>query len=375
MIVAGEASGDLHGANLIKEYRKIDSFADFYGIGSSNMKAAGMEVLYDSKEIAVVGIFEVLSHLRVIYRALSGLKKRLLNDKPDLLILIDFPDFNLRLAAYAKKIGVKVLYYISPQVWAWRQKRVKKMAKIIDKIAVIFPFEEEFYLKENMDVTFVGHPLADCVKPSVTKDEYRRNMNIPDNAKVITVMPGSRAGEINRLLDEMLGACRLIQDKDESYYFLVSCAPTIDSEVIRAALKRFNLNGQIIQGDVYNAVFSSDFVITKSGTSTLEIAILGIPMVIVYKVSPLSYLIGKWIFRINLPCIGLANIVAGERVVPELLQKEVSAERIAGEVLKVMGDKAAYDEILNKLGMISGKLGDERASKNTANLVKEILYR
>ena len=371
MIIAGEASGDLHGSNLIKEYKKIDSGAHFYGIGSSKMRDAGMEVLHDSSDLAVVGIFEVLAHFRVIYRVFNELKRRLVNDKPDLLILIDFPDFNLRLASFAKKVGIKILYYISPQVWAWRKSRVKKMAKIIDKMAVILPFEESFYRAENVDVTFVGHPLVDCVKPAVSKEEYRKGLNILNDAKVITVLPGSRKNEINLLLEEMLSACEMIYKKDNKSYFLVSCAPTIEINAVKEVFDRFDLNGQIIQSNLYDAIASSDFVITKSGTSTLETALLGIPMVIVYKVSYLSYLIGKAV--IDVPYIGLANIIADEMVVPELLQKDANAAKIAQEAVRIIGDKDIYDNIYNKLKMVKEKLGKTGASENTANLIKEML--
>lgn len=372
MMIAGEASGDMHGANLILEYKKLRVDARFYGIGSSKMRDAGMEILFDSKEIAVVGLFEVLAHFNLIYKALSGIKKIIIQDKPDILVLIDYPDFNLRVASFAKKAGVKVLYYISPQVWAWRQGRVKKMAKIIDKMAVIFPFEEKFYKKENMDVTFVGHPLAGHVRSTISKEEYRKSLNIPDDSKVITILPGSRKSEITLLLDDMLKACQLINESDKSYYFLISCAPTIERDVIVRATSRYNINARIIDGNAYNAIASSDFVITKSGTSTLETAILGVPMIIVYKVSALTYSIGKRF--ISVPHIGLVNIVAEERVVPELIQNEATPENIARSALLIIGNKALYETTRAKLISVKEKLGASGASKNTAELIKKTLY-
>ncbi len=374
MIISGEASGDLHGSNLVREYLRLDPDAKFYGIGSTKMAELGVDILHDSKDLAVIGIFEVLARLRIILKVMSDIKRRLKEDKPDLLILIDYPDFNLRIAAYAKKIGVKVLYYISPQVWAWRQGRVKKMAKMIDKMAVIFPFEEEYYLKENMDVTYVGHPLADCVKATVEPEQYRAQLNIPDDAKVITVLPGSRMSEIKLLLSELLGACEALNEMDKSYYFLLSCAPTIEADIIKSAFEQCDIRGQVIEGNIYNAINASDFVITKSGTSTLETAMLTTPMLIVYKVSYLTYLIGKTFIKVD--HIGLANIVAGERVVPELIQDNASWLKIADEVSRIMGDKKLYDATRAKLEIVREKLlAKTGASKNTAKLAKEILYK
>lgn len=373
MIVAGEASGDLHGSNLIKEYRKLDESAHFYGIGSTKMRATGMEVLYDSREIAVVGILEVLSHIRPIMRALSGLKKRLRTDRPDLLILIDFPDFNFMLAKYAKKIGVKVLYYISPQVWAWRRGRVKKIAKLVDKMAVIFPFEVELYEKEGVDVSFVGHPLVDCVKPTISKEEYKEKLGIPEGRRVITVMPGSRENEIKRLLDELLGACEIIQSKEPESWFMVSCADSVDRAVILDAIKRHRIDACLIEGGVYDAINASDFVIAKSGTTTLEVAILAVPMVIVYSTSAFTYFLGTKVFGIDSSRIGLANIVYGENVVPELIQEDLNRGKIAAEVLSILNDKERYVAMKGKLETVKEKLGSSGASEKIARLVKDIL--
>jgi lipid-A-disaccharide synthase len=372
MIVAGEASGDLHGGNLVRAMHQIDPGLAFYGVGGKRMQTAGVELLADVADMAVVGLTEVVFKLGTILRVMRRLKVSLLEVRPDLVILIDYPDFNLPLARAARKRGVKVLYYISPQVWAWRKGRIEMIRKSVDRMAVILPFEEAFYRTAGVDVAFVGHPLLDEVRRKYTRTEAFKRFGLTEEAVTVGILPGSRRSEVARLLPEMLRACRILAERLSPLQFVLPLAGTLDPGFVRDLLSQFPaVKVNVIQDETYDVIAVCDAAIVASGTATLETALLETPMVVVYKVSASSYAIGRRFIRVEY--ISLVNIIAGRSVVPELIQGDASPERIADEVreLLVRGGKAR--EMKAELAEIRGKLGTPGASLRTARIACEML--
>jgi len=371
MIVAGEASGDLHGSNLVKEALRLDPTLSFFGIGGPHMREAGVETLVDSSEMAVVGIVEVLAHFGVIYRAYATLKRIITANPPDLLILIDYPDFNMLVAKVAKRAGVKVLYYISPQVWAWRTGRVKKIARLVDRMAVVFPFEVPFYEKAGVPVTFVGHPLADRVQPTMTRDKAFTSFGLDPSRRVVGLFPGSRRGEIARHLPLILESAKLLKDRYLGIQFILPLASSLTDADIAPQLASSGLEVVVVRDKVYDVMQVCDAIVTVSGTVTLEIALMGVPMVIIYTVSPLTYEVGKRLIRVE--HIGICNIVAGKRVVPELIQHEVTADRLAQEIGRYLDDPAHAEKTRTGLATVKEKLGSGGCSERVAGIVLEML--
>jgi lipid-A-disaccharide synthase len=371
MIVAGEASGDLHGSNLVKEALRIDPGLSFFGIGGRRMRDEGVTILVDSSEMAVVGLVEVISHSRVIYRAYSILKKIIHSNPPDILILIDYPDFNLLLAKVAKCAGVKVLYYISPQIWAWRVGRVKKIARLVDRMAVVFPFEVPFYEKEGVPVTFVGHPLVDTVHPTMSRHEAQAFFGLDPDKKTVGLFPGSRKGEIRNLLATIMDAALLLRKHYPELQFIVPLASSLSNADIAPFIGSNPLDIRVIDGKVYDVMQVCDAIISVSGTVTLEAALMGVPMVIIYRVSPLTYAVGKRLIKVD--HIGICNIVAGERVVRELIQDDAEPGWIAAEIGRILSDEAYAREMRAKLADVKAKLGVGGGSARVAKLLVEMV--
>ncbi len=371
MIVAGEASGDLHGGNLVREMCRIDPDISFYGVGGKRMRTEGVELLADAADMAVVGLTEVFFKLGSILRVMCRLKASLTRERPDLVILIDYPDFNLSIAHAARRHGIKVLYYISPQVWAWRKGRIDTIRKSVDRMAVILPFEENFYREAGVDVTFVGHPLLDEVKTKYPRAEALKRFGLKDEAITVGILPGSRQSEVARLLPEMLGACRILTDKLSPLQFVLPLAGTLDPDSIRDILRQFPVKVNVIRDEIYDVIAVSDAVIVASGTATLETALLETPMVVAYKVSAFSYAVGRRFISVD--HISLVNIIAGRTVVPELIQDDATPERIATEVRELIVQQGKTREMKAALSEISGKLGTPGASQRTARIACDML--
>jgi len=370
MMVAGEASADLHGSKVMEALRRLDPEIRVYGMGSEHMRQAGAELLIDSSQLAVVGITEVFGRIGGLFRAYRKIKNFIKRNKLRLLILIDFPDFNLSLARVAKVAGVPVLYYISPQVWAWRYGRVRKIAGRTDKMAVIFPFEVPIYQGAGLDVEFVGHPLLDVL--TLNGQEYAPfNHSQFSGDPLIALLPGSREREIQSLLPEMLRAADILARQKPGAKFILPAAPGVNVQELKKFLRPHSIPIAVVEGQTYGAIIAADMVIVASGTATLETAILGKPMVIVYKVSPVSYWVGKAMVKVN--WIGLANIVAGKKVVPELLQEEVRGERIAEEALRILNDAAYRREMVEGLAEVRKKLGAPGAAERVARMALEMI--
>lgn len=372
LIVAGEASGDAHGARLVTETLKKDSTVNFYGVGGTNMRAAGVDIKIDAAELAVVGLWEVIAHRKVIFAALDNLKERLRTSPPDLLLVIDYAEFNLKLAGYAKSLGVKVLFYISPQVWAWRQGRVNKIRESVDMMAVIFNFEKEFYLKHNVPAKYVGHPLSHNVTADTNRSDFLDTQNINPNNKVLGLFPGSRKSEIKRLLPIILKSAEILKQQNPSLEFLLPLASTLTTKDIQPFLDNSSLsNIHVIEDDAFNVMNACDAIVTVSGTVTLEIALIGTPLIIINKVSWLTYLIVKRMIKI--PYIGLCNIVAGKLIAEELIQGLATPKNIAEHLSEILNNKSKQEKTREALGLIHQLLIDTPADISVSDLTLDML--
>jgi lipid-A-disaccharide synthase len=371
LIIAGEASGDLHGANLVRELKQQVPSVQVFGVGSRNMREAGVTLLADAAQISVVGATEVLTHLGAIYRVYAVLKRFLREERPDLLVLIDFPDFNILVGKAARTLGIPVLYYISPQVWAWRKGRVRTIAKLVKAIMVLFPFEVDLYREAGADVRFVGHPLVDVVQSERTREQARELFGLDPGAMTVALLPGSRRKEIENLLPDMLGAARILGERFPGLQFLLPVAPTLSRELIEGHVAQCGVPVHVVDGQVYEVLAASDAAIVTSGTATLETGLMAVPMVIVYRISRLSYLIGRMI--VDVKNIGLVNIVAGRTVVPELIQDDVSPASIADEIAPFLNDPARRRSVTDELVRVRALLGEGGASRRAAAIVREFL--
>lgn len=335
------------------------------------MKGAGVEILVDASEIAVVGLVEIISHFSVIKHAFNLLKNILRSDPPDLVILIDYPGFNIRLAKVAKAAKVKVLYYISPQVWAWRVGRVKKIGKVIDRMAVVFPFEVPYYEREGIPVTFVGHPLVDSVHPSMTRGAAQRKFGLDPDKKTIGLFPGSRRQEIKSLFPVILESASMLRERLHDVQFILPLASSLSRSDIDPILDKWGIEVTVIEEMGYDVMQVCDAIICVSGTVTLEIAMIGIPMVIIYKVSPLTYAIARRLVKVD--HIGICNIVAGERIVKELIQDEATPERIVDEITRILTDDAYAGAIRTKYNEVREKMGSAGCSEKVAGIALDML--
>ncbi len=371
MIVAGEASGDLHGGNLVQAMHRIDPTIRFYGVGGRKLKEAGVKLLADSADMAVVGLTEVVSKLGMILKVMAQLKASMREDRPDLVILIDYPDFNLSLAKAAKKYGIKVFYYISPQVWAWRKGRIGQIKKTVDEMAVILPFEASLYNKAGVNVEFVGHPLLDVVGTKYSRKEAKLKFGLKEGVTTVGILPGSRQSEVARLLPEMLRAAEIIEKKLKHVQFVLPLADTLDITFVSQIISQYPIKVEVIRNEVYDVIACADIAMVASGTATLETALMETPMVIIYKVSAPSYYVGKMV--INIDHIGLVNIIAGRTVVPELIQDEASPEKIAATVVEILTDSKRMADIKIELSKIRDMLGSPGAAERTARLAYDMI--
>ncbi len=372
MIIAGEASGDLHGAHLVKALRSMVPAVRVFGIGGGAMRRAGVEILLPAEALSVVGITEVATKLPAILEARRRVRSAMNTRRPQVLILIDFPDFNLHVAGMAKALGIPVLYYVSPQIWAWRKGRVKTIAERVDHMAVILPFEATFYRRHKIPVTFVGHPLLDRSPLDCNADEALCTITGTPEAPVVGLLPGSRQGEVKRLLPEMMAAARWIRDRFPKARFILSRAPSVSAEAMSAVLSASpSVPVTVSTADVRHLFHTSTLVIAASGTVTLEAAIAQTPMVVAYRVSPLSYALGRALVRV--PFISLVNLIAGRAVVPELVQYDAHGGRMAEAAISLLSDRHAMADMIRQLGDIQRQLGVPGASQRVARIAWKMM--
>ena len=363
-ISAGEASGDLYASRVVEAMPE----ADFFGCAGARMQAAGVRAIVDSRSIAVVGLVEVLAHIPRIYGEFRKLKKAILLERPDVAVLTDAPDFNLRLAKFLRRQRVPVVYLIAPQAWAWRQGRVKILRATVDRLLCIFPFEEEFFTRHGVPTTYIGHPLARIVKASLTRQEFCAKFGLPANKKLIVLLPGSRRGEIERHLPDLVDAARRLDGR--GLVFLMALPGGFGntfSERIRGS------SIQLIVDATWDALAYSELALAASGTVTIEAALLGCPLVTFYKVNALSWILGRWLVRV--PFLSMVNLVAGRKIAPELIQGEMSGERIAAEASLLLDDDEAMEAMRAGLREVRAKLDSERDPMEiAAGIVQKVVH-
>lgn len=371
LMVAGEASGDLHGADLLHALRARVPDLEVFGIGGPGLRAGGMETVIDAGDVATVGLVEGASHLGALVRVYRALVRRMREDPPDLCILIDFPEFNLRLARAARRAGVPVLYYIGPQVWAWRRGRVRTIARRVDRLAVVFPFEPELYAGRDCAVEFVGHPLLDRVATTRGREATLATHGLDPARPVVLLLPGSRRKEIEQLLPAMLDAARVLAD-DPRRQFALGLAPTVPRADVEAIAARHGVPVAIVGGDAYNLMAAADLALVASGTATLECALLGCPMVVVYRMARLTYAVARLLVR-GVRHAALPNIVAGREIVPELLQAEANGTAIAAAARSILESPGRRAEMVAALRDVRTRLGRGGAAARAADIAVEML--
>ncbi len=365
LIVATEPSGDLHGAKLVAEMRRLRPDCAFSGVGGAEMAAAGVERVARAEDLAVMGFLQVVPKLGAIWQALRRVKRNMAAERPDLVILIDSPDFNFRLFRRAKKLGLKVLYYISPQVWAWRRGRARTMGGYIDHLAVIFPFEPLWWrqMRPFLPVTYVGHPLMDELEERIARQPP---IQLRNQDRIVALLPGSRRSELKAHLPLMLGAAGLLKQQRPDLQFLLPLAPGLGSDDLRPYLHRAPAGLTVVPGGATAVMAASRLVLVTSGTATLETALVGTPMVVVYKVGPLNRFLGRLL--VDMAHFSMPNLIAGRQVVPELIRKQPTPELVAAEALPLLADGEQRSKMLADLQEVRQKVGGPGASRRAAEL-------
>jgi lipid-A-disaccharide synthase len=370
LLVAGEASGDMHGADLVTALRAVVPRVEVHGIGGPRLRAAGMETIVDATTIATMGFLEARERLGAVVRAYREMRRRLRSDRPDLLILIDFAEFNLALAGVAHRRGVPVLYYISPQVWAWRRRRIRKIARRVDRLAVVLPFEASLYAGSGARAEFVGHPLLDRVRATRSRAETLARHGLDPAKRLIALLPGSRTKEMQFILPVMADAAERLLARGDTQCVL-ALADTLSHADIAASMRGRRLPASVVEGDTYDLVHASELALVASGTATLETALLERPMVIVYRVSPLTFALARRL--VSVPFIGMPNLIAGRALVPELIQEEATGPRLAAEATRLLDDAALRAATTAELAGLRRLLGGDGAARKAAAIAAEML--
>jgi lipid-A-disaccharide synthase len=366
LIVTGEASGDLHGAHLAKAIAAQDPTAQLVGIGGAGMRAAGVTMIPGVPQLDVMGLIG-LSAVRAMIQRIRAIRRVLKAEAWDLVILIDNPGLNFHFARVAKAAGRRVLYYIAPQVWAWRPGRMKWIQRRVDHVVVILPFEPDLYHRAGVRCTFVGHPLLDSVAPQYDRPALRRRFHLDESTPVVGLLPGSRVAEINMLLPLLLETAALLLKQDPKTQFILAQASSIDDNLLQRFLRASPIPVRVVKDQASEAMAASDVLIVASGTATLQAAVVGTPMVLLYKTTPLTYRLARWLIRVK--WIGLVNLVAGRTIVPELIQDEATAERLSLEVRRLLNDRQAYNDMKQGLRQVRQTLGEPGASVRAAQVV------
>lgn len=369
MVSCGEPSGDLYAGALVSELRRRVPSADVFGFGGEHLRRAGGRLVGDFAGISVTGLTEalrVLPRSYAMFRLLVGAARR---SRPDVFVAIDFPDFNFRLMAALRRLGVPIVYYISPQLWAWRPGRMETMKRLVDRVLVIFPFEEDLYRRAGVDVQFVGHPLVDLAKPTEPRAVFLKSHDLDPTAPTVALLPGSRPNEIHRILPDIAAALPLIAARVPRVQFVIAAAPSLPRELF-APVDRVVPRPVIVSGRADDVLASSDVAITASGTATVQGALHERPMVVVYRLSALTYRLGKPFVKVD--TYAMPNLVAGRRVVPELIQHDFTPEHVAGEAVSFLTDPARFSTTCAALREVRGRLGPPGASGRAADAIVEV---
>ncbi len=364
-LIAGEASGDLHASNLLKELKLRDNRTDFRGFGGDLMQAQGMEVVKHYREMSFMGIIEVLKNLGSISRNLALAKEDIVAYQPDVLILVDYPGFNLRMAEFAKSKGIKVIYYISPKLWAWKESRVKKMRAYVDLLLLILPFEVEFYRKHQYEkAVYVGNPVVDAVGAFQPDADFRRTYRL-ENKKIIALLPGSRIHELEHMLPLML----TVSEQFEGYEFVIAQAPGLDDSIYEQLLNGSRI--KVVKAHTYDLLLNAEAALVTSGTATLETALFRVPQVVCYKISAVTYAIGKPFVKISL--YSLPNIIVGREIIRELIQSDLTVSNMVEELKAALPNGTKHNKITSGYAELAKLLGDTHASANAAKKITEFL--
>ncbi|MGH9849348.1 MAG: lipid-A-disaccharide synthase, partial [Blastocatellia bacterium] len=371
MIVAGEASGDKHGAKLAVALQaaRPDLQFEFFGAGGDEMRAAGVETLVDAREVAIMGALEVANALPKFLRVFRRLRDAANERRPRLVVLIDWPEFNLRLAKKLHRDGHRVVYYISPQIWAWRSYRINAVKRYVEKMLVILPFEKDFYQRHGVEVDYVGHPLLDSVRVTATRDEFCSRHQLDPSRPIIALLPGSRHSEIKYILPPLLEAAGLLNQSHPQLQFIIPIAQTFAPDEVTSRIG--SVKARLIEHDTYNAIAAADLAVVASGTATLETAIIGSPLVVVYRASNLNWRIFRPL--INTPFVGMPNLIAGREIAPELLQDDLNGERLARLIVEFLNDPARLERSRADLAEVRAKLGEANASERAASRILDLL--
>ena len=372
MLVVGEASGDVHGAHLVKALSRREPLLRFFGVGGEQLKQTGFEALFDVSDIAGMGFVELAGNLPNIWRAYHILRRAMRDRRPDLVVLIDFPEFNLRLAKLAKKLKIPVLYYISPQIWAWRRGRVRQIARYVDHMAVVFPFEVPLYENRKVKVSFVGHPLLDIVRSGALRETVLAQLALDTGKRTIAILPGSRKGEIAYHLPVLLDAAMRLSNDSEVQFFVIR-ASTVGRQEVESLLKRVPLKIPIVDDQRYDALNACDLAWTASGTVTLETALLLKPMIVVYRLSWFTYVLARMLVKIR--HVGIVNIMVGKEVVPELIQSDFTAAGVVKKTRSLLENRDLRDSMVRKLVALREKLGTPGAADRVADIALSMMDR
>ncbi len=374
LISAGEASGDLYAASLVQELKRRLPDTVFFGCAGPRMREAGVDPVVDMARLAVVGLVEVVGHIPRIFNEFRKLSRAAAERRPDLAILTDSPDFHLRLAPKLRRLGIPVVYLVAPQAWAWRRGRVHTLRRNVNRLLCIFPFEEAFFRAEGVPAVYIGHPLARLVKASLGRDEFRRKHEIPLDSPLVVLLPGSRPGEVARHLPDLTGAVQRILERKQPCSFVMAVAPGF-AQAAGAGFFERRLGGvpiRVVEGETWNAMAAADLALAASGTVTVETALLGTPMVTFYRVKQATWWIGRPFVRV--PHYSMVNLVAGRRVVAELIQHELTPERLAAEALALLDNPAARERMREDLSEVAGRLGsDHDPIERAADEVEAVL--
>jgi lipid-A-disaccharide synthase len=371
MLVAGEDSGDRHAAALFMELKKLMPSVRAIGMGGPRMREAGIEIVQDNAGLAVIGVAEVVRHYFRIRGILHRMQAIVVEQRPDLLICVDYKEFNFHLARYAKSQGLDVLFYVGPQFWAWRPGRVHTYARAVSHMAVIFPFEVAHYCAAGVPVTYVGHPLAGAVRPTRSVEQARRDLGLAAEERLIGLLPGSRVNEISRLLPLLIASAERVSAEVPGVRFVLARSPSMDVSLITRHTAKTALPIRMIEGIDYDILQCCDAVITSSGTATLEVALLGVPMVVVYRLAPISYWLGRLL--VSIPYIALPNILSGRAIVREFIQHEATDENVATELVRILSDQQYAQQMRQDLRAVRDLLGPGGGSANLARLAGELL--
>ncbi|HEQ99414.1 MAG TPA: lipid-A-disaccharide synthase [candidate division Zixibacteria bacterium] len=366
-ISAGESSGDFHAAGLVRELLNLNTDLQIEGLGGDNLSKLGVKLLYHTRDLAAMGFWEVIKKLSFFMDVRNDCHKLLMDKKPDLVILVDYPGFNLRLARDAYRLGIPVVYFILPQVWAWKPNRIESLNKYCQMLISILPFEKDFFARYNTEVEYVGHPFTDTIPDEADVSGIRKQLNLAETDKLICLLPGSREQELERNLPPMIEALTILKQKFKNLKGVIIKAENLEIDLYSKKIGKAVDYIEITESEKYSYIKASDSVMVASGTATLETAICGTPGVVVYKTSPLTYFLAKRLVKID--TIALANIVAGERVFPELIQKDAAPERIANEIDKILSDQNHYNDIRNRLSNIREKLEPKGSYARAAKLI------